>query len=261
MTRLYPLVLLFLSLSWTACSSGPEEPENGLEVIAAMHDRYADSWYDNLTFVQTTIQYQQGAEPDTTFWWEGIRIPGELRIDIGGPASGEGMVFRNDSLFMFQQNRVMGSGPMMHPLLLLGFDVYGLPVQESIAKLDSIGFDLNAMHSTSWQGRDVWVVGTDIPGNTQAPQFWIDKERLVFVRMTQRVGPQLANLQEARFDGYEPLGGGWIAPEVRFTVDSVLTMVELYDSIEVDVTFPEDFFNPQQYGNTPHWTEDEGRIN
>jgi len=261
MNRSLPIFLLLIPILLTACSSESAEPANGREVISAMYETHADSWYENLTFVQSTIEYQPGADPDTTLWWEGIKIPGELRIDIGGPQTGTGMVFRNDSLFMVQQNRVAGSGPTMHPLLILGFDVYGQPAEKTIAKLDTIGFDLDAMHSATWQDRDVWVVGTDESGDTTTPQFWIDKERLVFVRMTQRVGPELANLQEVRFDGYEQLAGGWIAPEVRFYLDSNLTMVELYDSIQTGVSFPDGFFNPDQYGSTPHWTEDEGRVN
>jgi hypothetical protein len=255
MNRSFPLFLLLIPFLLTACNSEPIEPVNGREVVAVMHDTHADSWYNNLTFVQSTIEYQPGAEPDTTLWWEGIKIPGELRIDIGGPRTGIGMVFRNDSLFMVQNNMVAGSGPTMHPLLILGFDVYGQPVEQTIAKLDTIGFNLDAMHSATWQDRDVWVVGTDEHGDTTAPQFWIDKERLVFVRMTQRVGPELAHLQEVHFDGYERLDDGWIAPEVRFYLDSTLTMVELYDSIQTGVSFPEGFFSPDEYGSTPHWAD------
>lgn len=255
MNRSFLLCFLLAPILFTACSSESSEPANGREVIAAMYDLHADSWYENLTFIQSTIEYPPGADPDTTLWWEGIRIPGELRIDIGGPRTGSGMVFRNDSLFMIQENTVAGSGPTMHPLLILGFDVYGQPVEQTIAKLDTIGFNMDAMHSTTWQDRDVWVVGTDETGDTTAPQFWIDKERMVFVRMTQRVGPELAHLQEVRFDGYEPLGDGWIAPEVRFYLDSTLTMVELYDSIQTGVSFADGFFNPHQYGRTSHWAE------
>jgi len=261
MSRLTLLFLFAVSLTLAACTSGTDQPVDGRDVIEAMHDRYADAWYETVTFVQTTIQYQRGADPDTTLWWEAIRIPGELRIDIGGPDTGEGMVFRNDSLFMMRGNQVAGSGPTMHPLLILGFDVYGQSAEETIAKLDTIGFNLDAMHPATWQDRDVWVIGTDEPGDTEAPQFWIDQERLVFVRLLQRVGPGLTSLQDIRFDGYREAGDGWIAPEVRFAVDSVLTMVELYDSIQVDVPVPDGFFDPAEYGATPHWSENQGRVN
>ena len=255
MSRLAFFLLILVSFSMASCSSGPSEPQDGRQVIAAMHERYADSWYQTLTFVQTTVQFRRGADPDTTLWWEGIRIPGELRIDIEGPDSGDGMVFRSDSLYMIRGSEIVGSGPTMHPLLILGFDVYGQPVNETVAKLDSIGFDLDRIHSSTWQDREAWVIGTDVPGDTEAPQFWIDKERLVFVRLTQRVGPELQSLQEIRFDGYQPLEGGWIAPEVRFAVDSVLTMVELYDDIRTGVSFSDDFFDPHAYADAEHWTE------
>ncbi|MDA0378582.1 MAG: hypothetical protein O3C45_00865 [Bacteroidetes bacterium] len=251
MSRFLPVLLLTLSLS--ACSGKPSGPKDGRDVITAMQERYADSWYETLTFVQTTIQFRPGAAPDTTLWWEGIRIPGELRIDIGGPDTGDAMVFRQDSLYMIRAHQVAAAAPTMHPLLILGFDVYGQPAEETIAKLDSLGFDLDRIHSAEWQGRPAWVVGTDIPGDTQEPQFWIDQERLVFVRMTQRVGMDLESLQDIRFDNYQPLGEGWIAPEVRFAVDSTLTLVELYEDIRVGVDFSEGFFEPASFSTAPHW--------
>lgn len=253
MMRFLSVLLLALTVSLTGCTGEPSGPKDGRDVLAAMHDRYADSWYETLTFVQTTIQYRPDAPADTTLWWEGIRIPGQLRIDIGGPDTGDGMVFRQDSLYMIRGNQIMAAAPTMHPLLILGFDVYGQPVGDTVAKLDTLGFDLDRIHSAEWQGREAWVVGTDIPGDTQEPQFWIDKERLVFVRMTQRVGMALESVQEIQFNNYQPLGEGWIAPEVRFSIDDQVTMVERYNDIQAGATFAPDFFNPAAYATATHW--------
>jgi hypothetical protein len=259
MSRLIPALLLAVTVSLTACTGEPSGPKDGRDVLAAMHEQYADSWYETVSFVQTTIQFRPDAPADTTLWWEGIRIPGELRIDIGGPETGDGMVFRQDSLYMIRGNETVAAAPTMHPLLILGFDVYGQPVEDTVAKLDTLGFDLDRIHSAEWQGREVWVVGTDMPGDTQEPQFWIDKERLVFVRMTQRVGMDFESLQDIQFNNYQPLGEGWIAPEVRFSVDSTVTMIELYDDVKAGTVFAPDFFDPAAYGRTTHWaTTDSG---
>lgn len=253
MMRLLPVLLLALAVSFTACTGEPSGPKDGREVLAAMHDRYADSWYETVSFVQTTIQFPPGAPADTTYWWEGIRIPGQLRIDIGGPDTGDSMVFREDSLYMIRGGQAVAGAPTMHPLLILGFDVYGQPVEDTVAKLDTLGFDLDRIHSAEWQGREVWVVGTDIAGDTQEPQFWIDKERLVFVRMTQRAGMTLESVQDIQFNNYQPLGEGWIAPEVRFAMDDNVTMIELYDDIQAGTTFAPGFFDPNAYSTAPHW--------
>lgn len=253
MSRFLPVFLLVVAVSFASCTGEPSGPKDGRDVIAAMHDRYADTWYETVSFVQTTIQYRPDMPADTTLWWEGIRIPGQLRIDIGGPDTGDAMMFRGDSLYMVRGFEMVAAAPTMHPLLILGFDVYGQPAAETAAKLDSLGFDLDRIHSAEWQGREAWVVGTDIPGDDQEPQFWIDKERLVFVRMTQRAGPDLQSVQDIQFNNYEPLGEAWIAPEVRFMIDSTVTMIELYEDINAGTGFSEGFFDPASFATAPHW--------
>ena len=42
---------------------------------------------------------------------------------------------------------------MIHPLMVLGFDVYAQPVSQSAAKLTSLGFDLGNVRQDTWQGR------------------------------------------------------------------------------------------------------------
>src|SRR5215475_10482911 len=53
---------------------------SGSALITAMHDRYADSWYRTLTFVQTTTLTRTGA-PIIQTWYEAATLPGRLRID------------------------------------------------------------------------------------------------------------------------------------------------------------------------------------
>lgn len=257
------LLLFLVIVSFlTACgqsSPGGDAPTTGVDVIEAMKAKYDGSWYETLTFVQTTIQYRPDGQADSTIWYEGIQIPGQLRIDVESPTSGNGMLFRSDSLYMLRNGAVEASGPTMHPLLILGFDVYGQPVDDTVTKLDSIGFDLSRMHTSTWQGRDSYVIGTDQEGDFSAPQFWVDAERMVFVRLTQRVGQDLSRLQEIVFDNYTELDGGWIAKEVRFSLDSTVTMIERYADIETGAEFAEGFFHPAQFMNAEHWSSESGK--
>jgi cyclase len=53
--------------------------------------------------------------------------------------------------------------------------------REYARRLKRLGFDLATVHDDSWEGRPVYVVGARA-GDLRTRQFWVDKERLVFVR-------------------------------------------------------------------------------
>lgn len=229
-----------------APAPAPAPITSAAAVLQAMQTRYAGQWYATLMLEQTTIQYN-GRRPDTTRWEEAFRLPGYLRIDVGDPSEGNGMLFADDSLFTFEQGRVTKAGPVIHPLLLLGLDVYFLPLDTVSTRLERLGFDLSVMHEATWQGRPVYVVGA-APEDDSAPQFWIDQERLVFVRMRQPVGNEGERTQEVQFNGYHPLGTGWIAPEVRIYTDTTLVMAAFYHHLRPNVALDARLFDPA------HWT-------
>ena len=253
-------VILLLALA--GCGS-PESPaggivaENGEEVIRAMKAAHGDDWYETLTFVQTTINHGPGGAVDTMFWYEAMKLPGRLRIDISEPGAGDTWIFRNDSIYVYAQGQLAQATPTIHPLLLLGFDVYHLPAEQVISKLDTLGFDLQAMYETEWNGRDVYAIGADSAG-TDAPEFWIDRERLVFLRLLQNAGPGGSIRQDIRFDAYEPLGNAWIAPEVKFLADSTLMLEEHYSDIEIGMELDDALFEPGSWQSADHWIEPAG---
>lgn len=220
---------------------------NGAEVVAAMHDRYADTWYRTLRFRQTVVRTRaDGSHPPEEVWLEHAEIPGKLRIDRGREYSGDGYIYADDSLFVFQGGKVTRRLAQRNVLLILGFDVYRQSVGKSIQILVSEGFDLGRVHTDTWQGRPVWVVGAPA-GDLHTAQFWIDRERLVFVRLIQPGRGANAGLQDIRFDDYRPLGQGWISPLVRFLVDGKEIDREEYFDIQVDPVLREGLFDPARW--------------
>lgn len=216
----------------------PATPATGRELLTAMHDRYAGRWYHTLTFVQTTTL----ANGSTETWYEAASIPGRLRIDFGPDTARTTLLFRGDSIYQFRNGTVAGARPFVHPLMVLGFDVYAQPVERTVAQLTTLGFDLGAVHSDTWQGRPVYVVGAP-PGDTLGRQFWVDQERLVFVRMIEpsRRDPPAHIVTE--FNDYRPLGQAWVAAEVRATVNGKPVQLEQYHDIKADPPLPDDLWN------------------
>ena len=221
--------------------------ESADDLVRAMQARYDGKWYETLTFVQTASFYgEDGTITQDQIWYEAMRVPGVLRIDFGPLENRRTSVYANDSIFSFQDGELTNARPGLNPLLLLGFDLYGQPVERTLDQLATFNFDLSKFHTDEWQGRPVFVVGADA-GDEHSAQFWVDQERLLFVRLLQPAGPGGESTREIQFNAYEPLGGGWIAPEVVFMTDGAVTMREVYREIRADVELGAGLFDVETW--------------
>jgi len=201
----------------------------GEDVVRAMHDRYAGKWYPTLSFVQhNTATHPDGAVEHST-WREYARIPGRLRIDFM-PDSGNGLLFAGDTEYVRQADTLAHAEALIHPLMVLGFDVYAQPVAATIAKLRALGIDLSVVREDSWEGRPVYVVGARA-GDLRTRQFWIERERLVFVRLLEPGRRDTTRVNETRFESYRAVGPAWVSPRVEFLVDGRQVWLEEYDAI------------------------------
>lgn len=228
-TRLTAAVAAALLAS---CSPSPETiPETGEALLRDMHARHQDSAYRSLTFVQHSV-FDDGREET---WYETALPPGRLRIDVGPVDSMNTMVFRNDSMIVLQRGVPVQSRPLVHPLLLLAADVYHLPPERSAAKLRKLGFDLDRIRTDTWEGRPVYVVGA-AAGDTLAPQFWVDRERLYTVRVIHYQGlGDSVGWTENRLSGHRRVGDGWIESEVVFIQRGKVVLHETYRDVRPNV--------------------------
>lgn len=211
-----------------------------------MHDRYAGKWYPTLAFVQKNTRYLPNGGTDTSTWSEVLSFPGKLRIDVEPRANGNGNIYRNDTVYVFNNGRLVRRARAPHSLLLLGFDVYFIPVERSIAGLREIGFNLSRMHEATWQGRSAYVVGA-AAGDLRTRQFWIDRERLVFVRLLEPSRRDTTKISEIRFNRYYQVGGAWLSPEVEFLTDGARDFLEEYTEIKTGVPVDESVFDPGRW--------------
>lgn len=231
---------------------GPKSANpTGEEIIRAMHDRYAGHWYEHVTFIQRTTYYNpaSAAVDSARVWYESLALGGNLRIDIAPLDAGNAMIFRNDSIYVFRDGQMTYGGPTVHYLLVLGFDVYEYDPEETIAKLTALGFDLTKGYETRWQGRDVAVVGAS-SADDRSNQFWIDTERMVYVR-SLRYNPNNGNEQEVRFNKYVRLRGGWISPEVVFLANGRVTLLEEYRDYSADIPLGDEIFDVDELVRLP----------
>ena len=241
--------LLFLAaLAAGSPSAAPTDPpKDGVEVITRMRERYLGKWYRTLTFVQKTTLPDGKVE----IWYEAAELPGKLRIDIAPLEGKNTILFRNDTLYDFKGGKLTETKPLIHPLMVLGFDVYAQPVDKTLRQLRELGFDMGKVHEAEWQGRPAYVVGA-AAGDSVARQFWIDQERLYFVRMVEPGKKDPAARVETQFNQYIPMGQGWLETEVRFMVNGETKMLEEYTEPKASVKLDPAIFDPSHWV-APGW--------
>ena len=247
------LVLFFVSSSFMSTMVEPEtpktrsseEPDTPVELIAQMLVRYEQKWYTHLTFDQKTTFYTADGQVERVQWWyEALQAPGALAIHFDKKNSGNGILFKDGVQYGYANGQTIQEMPRVHDLLVLGFDIYKQAPTKSIEQLSSVGYDMTKLYADEWQGKAVWVVGVDVPSDSLS-QFWIEQERLLFVRSLKpgRAG----TMQEVQFNKYEPIKGGWVAPEVVFYMNGQRMLYEEYFNIQVPVTLDSAIFNPTTF--------------
>jgi len=242
--------LPFAALMLTGLPLAAQAPRTGEDLISRMHDRYAGKWYRTLTFTQRTVR---PGRPDQT-WYEAAMIPGRLRIDVAPIDSANAFMFVGDSVYSYRAGQPRPARRDRNLLLTLGFDVYGQPPATTIKQLKEEGIDLSRLRSGTWQDRPVWIVGA-AEGDSLSNQFWVDKDRLLFVRLLQQVPTQSGKgTLEAQFNRYQPLEGGWIAMNVIAKVDGKVVQEEDYSDARANTPLPDSLYNSQAY-HPPAWVK------
>ena len=232
--------------------AGTTAPKSGEDLVRQMHARYAGKWYRTVTFVQTTTFPGKPAET----WYEAGTIPGKLRIDVAPLDSMTAYMIVGDSSVVFKGGQRVAAQEDRNLLMTLGFDVYGQAPEVTIAQLKAQHVDLSRIREDTWQGAKVWVVGA-AKGDTTSNQFWIEKDRLLFVRLIESrksiKNPDAPpKLLDVTFEGYQPLGKGWIETEVVLKVDGKEVQRERYADIKADVELQPDLYDTKTY-RKPDW--------
>jgi hypothetical protein len=221
------------------------------QLLAAMHDRYAGKWYRNITFVQKSTYLRPDGTPSRVeTWYEAGVIPGRLRIDLGEPSRGNGVLYRGDSVYTIQAGRIASRQADRNPLMILGFDVYGQPPSRTFEQLRGEGIDVTLLRLDTLYGKRVYVVGA-LRTDTTSNQFWVEADRLLFVRLLQTDANR--RTQDIRFEKYVQHGGGWVAEEVRVLMGGRMVFHEEYSNVRVNVALDENLFIPERWSTATHW--------
>jgi outer membrane lipoprotein-sorting protein len=239
-SKLILTVALCLSSVFTAMNPGED-------IVKLMYKKYSGNWASTLVFDQTTEIYRDSANRTET-WHEAMLFPDKLRIDIGSTEKGNTIIFRNDSTYRIRDGHFQSASPHGNDLIFLLGGMYFYPLDKTIEKIKSQGYDLSKTGEDNWQGKAVYIIGASNK-NEPVSQLWVDKDDLYLVRMIKY---DKNGKQDALFENYIKMGGGGAETKIMFYVNDTLRQAETYYNCKVVPEMNEGIFDPQHYEKIAH---------
>ena len=164
------------------------------------------------------------------------------------------MLYTIDSVYVVRNGAVVRRVPSGNPFLPFVSAIYTQPVSASLRDLKLFDFDITRMHEQVWQGKRVYVVGAASADDVRSPQFWIDADRMIAVRMLLPAQPgPTAPMEDIRLENYVQLGGSWLATHVVLLVDGKPRQLEDYTDYHIDVPLSPTLLEAEHWKDAPHW--------
>jgi hypothetical protein len=241
-------LVLLLAAASSASAQSPASP--GRALLQRMHAAYDGKWYRTLTFVQRTIVARPTGVVDTTTWYESLSGPARLRIDMGLPSLGNGVLYTADSSFRIRGGTLQSANASGNLFLPLIMGVYLQPIDVTERQLRAFKFDLDRSTEGTWLGRRAIIIGASAVTDSLSPQFWIDAERMVAVRVRGTLFG--ARSSDIELGGYEKIGAAWLATRVSITTGAQ-RQTEEYSDWKAGMDLPEALFDVAHWGAAAHW--------
>lgn len=230
-----PFLALFLL---TACTQ-TLELNKGEDVVRAMYETYGGEWFKDFNIKQKVTYYQQDTVVHTEIWDEIISLPAKVRSIIGNTEDGNCEIYHDQAYHRFVGGKLANVIEGNHHLLSLGFDVYLQKPEKTLEDISGAGFDMSVVSDTLIDEREVLIVGA-LPGQEDVPQFWVDKERMLLVRISLNSGS--GSLYTVDLLEYVPFEEGWISTYLIFSRHGRVLMEENYLDFGVMKEIPEHTF-------------------
>jgi hypothetical protein len=232
-------VILFFFLPFSS-----QKELNSTTLLQKMYARYHGKWHSSLSFNQTTERYNKDSLVKSDTWYERIAYPDMLRIDIGGVKSGNGIIFRKDSTYVFHDNKITRSLKNENELIFFLGGLYFVPFNDVLAHFKALHYDLSKFHASTWKGKPVYVIGADTD-DEKVNQLWIDQDKMVPVRFIKYDDN---SKEEGFFEDHIALKNAWSETKCSFYINDKLLQVETYHDVTPGGPIDKSIFDPGMMG-------------
>lgn len=235
--------ILSLILFFLLPFSSPQKMNSGT-LLQKMYARYHGKWHSSLSFNQTTERYKNDSLIKSDTWYERIAYPDRLRIDIGSRESGNGIIFRKDSTYVFNNNKITRSLKNENELIFFLGGLYFVPFDDILVHFKALHYNLSKFHNSTWKGKPVYVIGAD-KDDEKVNQLWIDQDKLVAVRFLKYDDN---TKEEGLFEDQVALKNAWSETKCSFYVNDKILQVEKYNDVEPGGPLDKSIFDPGMIG-------------
>ena len=221
--------IIFL-LSVTSCSNITSTKS----LFSAIEKRFECNWFNNIRYMISVIRFNDdNTETRSTCSAEYVR-PSQhiLKTDM---VNDDGYIYINDTIYAFSGGEMVSARADINDLVLVIMDLYGMPADEAINRINSTGFANTSEFCsyTDTTGRKYYIVGiNEYNDNTMnMNQLWFDSQTLL-PRMVQRTKKD-NHLYTITFDNFIQVGGcGWLPQKITYSKDSKVKIIErIYDAV------------------------------
>jgi hypothetical protein len=230
-------------------AAAPVVITNASTLARAIHDRYAANAPRNITFVQKTTVLLTNGSPIVQTWYTAGELPGRWRVDTD-QSSRNGSLYIGDSTYQFVAAKLVRADTGSNELLSIAFDLFSQPATKTETMLRRMGIDAAKFHEGNWRGSVVYVVGA-ARGDSSTKQLWIDRDRLVPLRLLENTRQGRADFH---FSDYSQVGGQWVPGEIEQLVNGKRRLLEQLTQVRANVSLPDALFDPKRFATVQHWT-------
>ncbi len=212
-----------------------KKPNDGKELIEMMHQKHSQKFYQTLCFSQKVYHYKNDSLVSEDVWHEAYKSPGKLILKFTDWNSGNGMIFSNDSLYIFDKGVLARKIERLHDLIILGLDINNQEPEKTIEQAERMGYDLTRINKVSINGNPAWLVG-----DSSKLCFWVDTKSLLFLKM-RRVTD--STYREVEFSKYDIVDGFPVATKIKFyNAPNKVEMIEEYFNVRVNSSVNDSIF-------------------
>jgi hypothetical protein len=237
------VIAVCVATSFLLFSFSTNEKITGEQILSKMYKRYAGKWFRNYTFSQITENYKKDSLIKTLPWHETIVYPHYFRMTFGEPKEGNAMLYVKDSSFLFRNGKLVQKGLRTEDITFLLGGMYFIPFDSVKPKMIKEGFDVSKAHESIYQGKKMYVIGSDTD-EEKTNQLWIDKEKLIVVRFVKYL-PSMK--QEAILGDHKKLGNAWSETSVIFNINDKLYQKEKYYDYKINTEVDMKIFDPYNF--------------
>jgi hypothetical protein len=159
------------------------------------------------------------------------------------------LLILNNRVTTFDNGKRVDSRRSIQAILTMTADVYAIPVETTLRRLDSLKIDLEKFRTDKLDKKKVYVIGAN-EGDLESNQVWIDAERMLLVRLIQQEKRGERTLvTDTRIGGYKNIDGYPVAHELVSTRVGKPYFREVYEDVRVNPELPAGIFDPARWSS------------